>query len=432
MKTIRSAFKTLTHSPIKSTLTLITVGLGVGVLILAISVSSYLSQIFSRELEREGIIVTFSNSEFNNDGNLERVMPPQLDENVMNVVRTEVDGVEAIAPTTGTFWNEVKVGDRTYRIRTVAGTTEEYAQVMAFELVAGDYFSEEDVSKGNRVVLMSESLAELLFGSASEAVGKVLQPPSRQFGRGEDRAPAVQNFTVIGVYSDAGELRRKSYGVADMVIPFTSVLPAGSNIQMIQRFMLSTIVMRVRGQDFASVESQLRDVLSREYGEDLKLAVWEGTPQGESETIVEARRTVNTFSLIVNMLGFVLLITGSIGILSIMLVEILGRTKEISLERAMGASRRNIIREYFTRSVILSLVSVALGVILSAIFARPLTQLLLPLFSTMGVTQASDGVLNGFAILIGGAVALIIGGVFGVFPVFTTLRISIADGIREV
>ena len=198
MKMIRSALKSLTHNPIKSTLTLITVGLGVAVLILAISVSTYLSQILSRELRQEGIVVTFSNSEFNSDGNLERVMPPQLDENVIDIVRTEVDGVEAIAPTTGTFWNELKVGDRTYRIRTVAGTTEEYAQVMDFEAVAGSFFTNEDVEKGNRSVIISESLAELLFGSPSAAVGKILQPPSRQFGRGEDRAPVIQNYTVVG------------------------------------------------------------------------------------------------------------------------------------------------------------------------------------------------------------------------------------------
>ncbi len=76
--------------------------------------------------------------------------------------------------------------------------------------------------------------------------------------------------------------------------------------------------------------------------------------------------------------------------------------------------------------------SAVFGIILSLIFARPLTHLLLPLFETMGVTEAAGGVLNPFAVLIGTAVALIIGGIFGVFPVFTTLKIGIAEGIREV
>jgi putative ABC transport system permease protein len=414
-------------------LTLITVGLGVAVLILAISVSTYLSQILSRELEHEGIIVNISNAEYDSEGELERVMPPQIDENVMDVLRSEVDGIYAIAPISGAFWNEVKVGERTYRLRNVVGTTEEYARVMGFELAAGDFFTKEDVEKGSKVVIISESLAKLLFGSSNDALGGIIQPPARSFSHeGGRRIATVQNFAVVGVFIDPGELKRKSYSVADLVIPFTSMLPAGANIQMIQRFMLSTTVMKVRGMEIVAVESQVREILSREYGEDLKLAVWEGTPRGESGIIEEARRTVSTFTLVVNILGFVLLITGSIGILSIMLVEILGRTREISLERAMGASRSNIIREYFTRAAILSLVSAVFGIILSLIFARPLTHLLLPLFETMGVTEAAGGVLNPFAVLIGTAVALIIGGIFGVFPVFTTLKIGIAEGIREV
>jgi putative ABC transport system permease protein len=434
VKTVKLALKSLASSPTKSVLTLITVGLGVAVLILAISVSTYLSQILSRELEHEGIIVNISNAEYDSEGELERVMPPQIDENVMDVLRSEVDGIYAIAPISGAFWNEVKVGERTYRLRNVVGTTEEYARVMGFELAAGDFFTKEDVEKGSKVVIISESLAKLLFGSSNDALGGIIQPPARgSFSHeGGRRIATVQNFAVVGVFIDPGELKRKSYSVADLVIPFTSMLPAGANIQMIQRFMLSTTVMKVRGMEIVAVESQVREILSREYGEDLKLAVWEGTPRGESGIIEEARRTVSTFTLVVNILGFVLLITGSIGILSIMLVEILGRTREISLERAMGASRSNIIREYFTRAAILSLVSAVFGIILSLIFARPLTHLLLPLFETMGVTEAAGGVLNPFAVLIGTAVALIIGGIFGVFPVFTTLKIGIAEGIREV
>ncbi len=435
MKTVKLALKSLASSPTKSVLTLITVGLGVAVLILAISVSTYLSQILSRELEHEGIIVNISNAEYDSEGELERVMPPQIDENVMDVLRSEVDGIVAVAPISGAFWNEVKVGERTYRLRNVVGSTEEYARVMGFEVAAGDFFTKEDVEKGSKVVIISESLAKLLFGSSEDALGGIIQPPARGSfsSQGEGRrVPIIQNFTVVGVFTDPGELKRKSYSVADLVIPFTSMLPAGVNVKMVQRFMLSTTVIKVRGMEFIAVESQVREILSREYGEDLKLTVWEGTPRGESETIEEARRTVSTFTLVVNILGFVLLITGSIGILSIMLVEILGRTREISLERAMGASRSNIIREYFFRAAILSLVSAVFGIVLSLIFARPLTHLLLPLFETMGVTEAAGGVLNPFAVLIGAAVALIIGGIFGVFPVFTTLKIGIAEGIREV
>ena len=432
MKTIKSALRSLTGNPVKSTLTLLTVGLGVAVLILAISVSTFLSRTLTEALEGEGIIITFANAQRNDEGNLEIVMPPQIDQGVVDIVRSEVDGLRSIAPLANPFWNNVRVGDTTYQLRSIAASTEEYADVMGFEVVAGNAFTAEDVTNGNRVVIISESLADVLFGSVEDALGATIQPPSREFGRGQNRAPSVQNFTVIGIFADPGELRRKSYGVADLVVPYTSILPAGVDVRMAQRFLLGNLAMRVEGVKFETAEAQLREVLSREYGEDLVLEVWEGTPRGENDTIVEARQTVNIFSLVVNILGFVLLITGSIGILSIMLVEILGRTKEISLERAMGASRSAIMREYFSRSVILTLISVAAGIVLSVVFSRALTQILAPLFDTLSIARGTGGVLDPFAIVIGAAVALIIGGIFGVFPVLSTLKLNIADGIREV
>jgi hypothetical protein len=246
MKMIKSVLKSLARSPVKSVLTLITVSLGVGVLILAVSVSSYLSRILSRELSQEGIVVTFANSEFNDEGELERVMPPQVDGNITNVVRSEVVGVDAIAPIAFTFWNEVKAGEHTYRIRNAVGTTEEYDDVMGYDFVAGSFFSKEDVENGTRVAVISRSLAELLFGSTEAAIGAAIHPPARgQFmrqGGGQqygDRRPTIQTFTVGGIFSDLGELKRRSYAAADLVIPYTAMLPAGTNIERVQRFLLS-------------------------------------------------------------------------------------------------------------------------------------------------------------------------------------------------
>ena len=69
------------------------------------------------------------------------------------------------------------------------------------------------------------------------------------------------------------------------------------------------------------------------------------------------RQTVTTFSLVVNLLGFILLAAASIGILSIMLVDVLGRSREIAIERALGASKMAIFKQFFTRSTIVSLMT---------------------------------------------------------------------------
>jgi len=228
-----------------------------------------------------------------------------------------------------------------------------------------------------------------------------------------------------------GELQRTSYGVGDLIMPYTGMLPPNINIEMIQRFMLTNIALRVQGSSLKTVEAQVRSALAQQYGDKVSVQVWEGTPGGQSSTLEQARSTVATFSLVVNLLGFVLLVTGSIGILSIMLVEVLGRSREIALERALGASRRTIVREYFTRSMLLSALSAVVGLVLSVVLAAPLKHLVLPIFNGVSSADISGNVITAWAAGIGVGAALLVGGVFGVFPVIPALRTNIAEGMRE-
>jgi putative ABC transport system permease protein len=179
------------------------------------------------------------------------------------------------------------------------------------------------------------------------------------------------------------------------------------------------------------VESLVRTALSAQYGKDVSLLVWEGTPLGESTAIAEARSTVSTFSLVVNLLGFILLVTGSIGILSIMLVEVLGRSRQIAIERALGASGRILVAEYFTRSLLLAGLAALVGVVLSLVVAQPLRQLVLPIFNGVHAVDLGAQVITPGAVGTGVASALLVGGVFGVFPVIPALHANIAEGMRE-
>lgn len=465
MKTIRSVLSSLARSPLKSTLTLLTVGLGVGVLIFALSISSAFTQLFRRQLEQDGIVVMVANAEINKDtGEMEIIRPPQFDGKVMDVLRTDVAGVKAVSPVSGGmdggmgggYFNQIAAGTSTYRIRSVTTTNEEYARLMGLEFVAGSFFTADDVKSGARKVVISKTLAEILYGSAEAALNQIMKPPAptvvrttqtptaqanqggqgqqggqtRDFGA-ERRAFVMPTFTVVGVFKDVGELQRTSFGVGDLIMPYTGTLPQGINVEMIQRFMLTNLALRVQGSGLKTVEAQVRTALAQQYGDDVKVEVWEGTPGGQTATLEQARATVATFSLVVNLLGFVLLVTGSIGILSIMLVEVLGRSREIALERALGASRRIIAQEYFTRSMLLSALSAVVGVALALVLSVPLKQLVLPIFSGVSSADLSGSVITLGAIGIGVGAALLVGGVFGVFPVIPALRTNISDGMRE-
>ncbi len=434
MRTIRSVLTSLTRSPVKSIVTLSTVGLGVGVLIFALSISGAFSRLVSEQLEKEGLVVMVANVEIDEDGELQAIRPPQFDANVIDALRTGVSGAASASPVAFVPWTEFLVGGKQYRFRSVVGVNEDYLDVMGLEVVAGSSFTAEDVAQGVREAMVSETMAEVLFGSPVDALGQVIRPPAATQGQGQAgqrRRFTPPTYTVRGVFGDPSEIQRRAYGVGDMIVPSTSAFPSNVNSAMLERFLNSRISLRVQGSGLATIESQAREALAQQYGDDVKAEVWEGRPDGGTAALEEARATVATFSLVVNLLGFVLLVTGCIGILSIMLVEVLGRTREIAVERAVGASRGVIAREFFARSLIMVSAAALIGMALSLLLSGPLAELVVPIFR--GTTQAELGgsVISLAAIAIGVGSAIGVGGLFGVLPVFSALRVPIAEGMRE-
>ena len=435
MRTIRSVLTGLARSPVKSFVTLSTVGLGVGVLIFALSISGAFSRLVSDQLERGGLVVMVANVERDEDGALQQVRPPQFDGNAIDALRTGVSGAVAASPVAFTPWTEFVVAGANYRFRSVVGVNEDYLDVMGLEVVAGSAFTAADIAEGVRAAMLSETMAEVLFGSPLEALGQVIRPPASRQGAGGGggfgRNFTPPTYTVRGVFGDPSEIQRRAYGVGDMIVPMTSAFPSTVNASRLAGVLNSRIALRVRGSGLATIESQARGALAQQYGDGVTVEVWEGRTDGETAALDEARSTVATFSLVVNLLGFVLLVTGCIGILSIMLVEVLGRTREIAVERAVGASRGMIAREFFARSLIMVGAAAVIGVALSLLLSGPLTELVVPIFR--GTTQAELGgaVIDLAAIAIGVGAAVGAGGLFGVLPVFSALRVPIAEGMRE-
>ena len=438
LRAFQSAISSMARTPLKSILTLVTVGLGVGVLIFALGMSSTFNRLMEEQLTKEGIVVNYANAGYNSDGELEPVRPPQGDDNIIEVLSSEVSGVVSATPVAGIGFTDFVVEGTTYQVRSLLGTNEQYGTVMNLEIISGFFFDKAAVDAGNRKAVITEELAEILFGSADSAIGGILKPPAidlpENLQNNQGMAKRFRAFSdpyeVVGVYKDPSELQRKSYGIGDMIVPYTSSFGGLMNAAQAAKKASGRGVVLVRGVTFETAEAQLREVLTRNYGDDYVLEVWEGSPSGSTEYLAEMRNTVNTFSLVVNLLGFILLAAASIGILSIMLVEALGRSREIALERALGASRGKIIAEFFARSTAVSLISAAIGIGFAFVLSGPLTDLILPVFS--GVEAAEVGSVVGIdSVFIGAVSALIIGGAFGVFPVFSVLNVGIADAIRE-
>jgi putative ABC transport system permease protein len=428
MQALMETINNIRKNPAKSLVTFLSVGVGVGILIFALSISQLFNDLLDEKLSNDGRVLVVSNSELQSDGSYERVRPGQFDLNAPDIVSMSVDGIDFAETITPSIWNEISANGKKYNLRNVVGSGPDYFSIMGLNLIAGEMMTETMLEKSEKVLWLTEQAAIVLFGSADQAIGEQIQSPQLNVGRRESRTTPPL-FTVAGVYEDVDELKRSAYGVADVLVPYNSMLPSTTNQNFINNFLASTFVIKVQGNDNA--EAQIRSVLATEYGDDLTLNIWEGTSQRPSSLLSETRQSVELITTIINILGFILLVSGAIGILSIMLVEIISKNRDIALERALGASVVQIIQKYLAQSLMLSGISAVIGIGLAFFFSAPLAGMVATIFSGISPTEIDGSIVSASAIFIGVSAALVFGGVFGILPLSSIVRRPISEGIRD-
>jgi putative ABC transport system permease protein len=420
-------------SPLKIILTLTAVALGTGILILSLSASKLLDEEVSQQLDSNGVILYTANGEWNGDGRVEQNRPSEWDSDATGIVISDVEGISNAAVIMTPPFNEVTTEGKSYTLRSAVGSDQQYFDVFSLKLVAGVPMSATDIQMGQKKVWISEEMAIQLYGSAGEAIGKWIQPPGFTGGRGmgNKEQNVITNYSVTGVFETPGEVSRRAYGIGDLIFPYTALIPSGFNTQMMIDRMAGVFVVKSEGASAEQTTAALRQVLSANYGDEIDILIWEGSTNGESTYMEELRNTVDMFSVSVNILGIVLLLTSSLGIFSIMVVESLSRRREIALERALGASQSLVIREFWSWSLTLSLAGAVIGVILSLILAKPVMNNISPLLGEISGQFQADSGIAASALLTAVAMALSFGGMLGLLPALSAVKGNIAETIRE-
>ncbi len=423
-------------SPVKITLTVLSVALGTGILILSFSAGAIIEDRVTGGMAKSGSILYVSNGTWKSDGTIEREMRAEWDAEAPEKVVAESGVASAAAIISTAPFDSVSVAGESYRLRSAVGSSPEYFEVFSLETVAGVPMVSEDLSQGKKRVWVSETLANILFGSAEGAVGKQLQPPGMRIVRGprgqQESQTLITQYTVAGVFKDPNEVARRSYGIGDLVYPYTAMLPAGMNASFITRMMSGTFVVKTKDASVKKAQAAIAETLVNDYGQDVEVAVWEGSARGASTYLEQLRQAIAIFTVSVNLLGLLLLVISSLGIFSVMVVELLGRRREIALERALGASQATVVREFWSWSVALSFIGAVIGLVLALILSKPVLGTIAPLVGEVS-DQFRDAAGLDFASAVGGiALALGCGGILGALPAFGAVKGNIAETLREV
>jgi putative ABC transport system permease protein len=275
----------------------------------------------------------------------------------------------------------------------VYGVSPSYADIANLALVSGRFFDERETDGAAPVAVLGEGAAASLFG-ADEAVGRYVKVNE-------------QWFQVIGVAGPQLTVQADVAGLPAqdrnnlMYVPLYSAIFRLEDGQSRQKDEIDGIYLQMRqGADMPSAAALLRGLLNVSHRQ-----AGDFTIVSPAELLAEQRRTQRIFEMVMVAIASISLLVGGIGIMNIMLASVMERTREIGIRRAIGAKRRDVIRQFLIETTIISLAGGILGVVVGVALSR-----------AIGYLAGWSTIVTTTSIVLAFFVSVTIGLVFGLYP----------------
>ncbi len=233
----------------------------------------------------------------------------------------------------------------------LGGNEPSYTVVRFLPIAAGRFIDDDDIRDARRVVFIAQKSAALLFVGHS-MIGQTI-------------SIGGINFTVIGIGEKVGR-GNNTYDDEKMYIPITTMQEyfplKGDNIP--QDAVNSIQYNPTKKNDNTAANIAVRRVIAQRHGFDPSLE----DAFNEFDTITEANTIGIIFTAMDVFLGSVGVVTlglGAVGIVNIMLVSVTERTREIGVMKAVGATKRSILAQFFWEGLLLTAISGLIGIAIS-------------------------------------------------------------------
>ncbi len=277
----------------------------------------------------------------------------------------------------------------------LSGNEPSYTVVRWLPIAAGRFIDDQDVQQARRVVFIAQKSASILF-QGHPMIGQNITI------NGID-------FTVIGIGEKVGR-GNNTYDDEKMYIPITTMLEyfplKGDNIP--QDAVNSIQYNPTKKNDNTAAEIAWHRVIAERHGFDPALS----EAFNDFDTITESNVIGVIFTamdVFLGSVGVVTLALGAVGIINIMLVSVTERTREIGVMKAVGATKRSILAQFFWEGLLLTAISGLIGVGVSWAFMHLLQALLtdkIPGFDPPRIVPWSAALALGTLILSGIAAGL--------------------------
>ena len=279
----------------------------------------------------------------------------------------------------------------------VIGTDQAYASVRNIVISSGRFLDEGDVTLRTKVALLTDKLAQRMFGSASAAQNQVI----RIFGL---------QFTVIGTFHEKVETFGQSEVERDTILIPATVLRYFTPVERID-----PLYVQVRSaQEVDRVAQRVQEIVAGRHRPGASYRVDTLT------AILNAAKNISLIlSLVLVLVSAITLVISGIGIMNIMLVTVTERTREIGVRLAVGAAAREILLQFLVEAMMVSLSGGVLGILVGV--AIPLS---VQVFADIRIP------ISPVAIVVAFGVSCLVGLIFGILPANRAARLSPTEALR--
>ncbi|MGA9313893.1 MAG: ABC transporter permease [Solirubrobacteraceae bacterium] len=351
IETLRIAWGGITANKLRSGLTILGMTIGVASVIILIAVGNGSSKAVQSSIDSLGtnVLVVMGSGGFRGGARASAATSVSLTKADAEALQSKslAPDVESASPVVNATDVKLVYGSTSFEPSSLVGTTPSYLAAHSYKIAEGSSFTSEDVSKHRRVVVIGQEVVQELFAGSS-AVGQNVKVNGG-------------NYEVVGVLAKKGS--NGTTNEDDVVMaPITTVQDALSGPGPID----SITVEATSASTLNDAESEVSQIIEERHKvKDIEEPGFQVLNQG---SLLEASSsTSGVFTTLLGEVAAISLLVGGIGVMNIMLVSVTERTREIGIRKAIGARRSDILTQFLTEALLVSLIGGFTGVLVGVI-----------------------------------------------------------------